>query len=162
MNLVSTLDLYGGGPGSGCHGDNCGRKPKGTSDRAHRAKSTHIPATRKVHKAALANQTRLAKHIEGQEIADNKPFDVVYKDIGIEVKTLINQTNSKLTMHPSSLARKLREAKQTKLRKVFTVAFDKRPGKNDIYVREGLGSFRLGAMIKVKDMDELKRIITRA
>ena len=27
MNLVSTLELYAGGPGSGCTGPNCGRKP---------------------------------------------------------------------------------------------------------------------------------------
>ncbi len=25
MNLSSTIGLYGGGPGSGCQGDNCGR-----------------------------------------------------------------------------------------------------------------------------------------
>ena len=28
MNLKETLELYAGGPGSGCHGPNCGR-PKG-------------------------------------------------------------------------------------------------------------------------------------
>lgn len=27
MNLQQTLDLYGGGPGSGCQGSNCGRPP---------------------------------------------------------------------------------------------------------------------------------------
>lgn len=27
MNLKDTIDLYAGGPGSGCNGPNCGRKP---------------------------------------------------------------------------------------------------------------------------------------
>lgn len=27
MNLAQTLELYGGGPGSGCSGENCGRPP---------------------------------------------------------------------------------------------------------------------------------------
>ena len=162
MDMISTLDLYSGGPGSGCNPEkgSCGRKPGKSSERSTRAKSTHIPATRAVHKAALANQSKLANHIEGQEIVDNKPFDVVYKDTGIEVKTLLQQKNDKLTMHPSSLARKLREAKKAGMKKVFTVAFDMRPGKNDVYVKEGLGSFRLTTMTKVKDMNELKGIIT--
>lgn len=159
MNLASTIELHSGGPGSGCNPEKgqCGRKPG--NERSTRAKTTHIPATRAVHKAAKANQGKLATHIAGTEIADNAPFDVVYKDVGIEVKTLIQQKNDKLTMHPSSLARKMKEAKRAGLKKVYTVAFDKRPGKNGIYIREGLGSFRLGKMTQVKNMNELRDII---
>jgi|SRR5882724_3257201 len=35
MNLATTIDIYCGGPGSGCHGENCGRHvlvKKGTDD----------------------------------------------------------------------------------------------------------------------------------
>src|SRR5262245_7615240 len=107
MNLASVLELRSGGPGSGCNPEKgaCGRKPGNA--RSERAKTTHVPSTKAVRKVATASQTELAGHIKGQEIADNKPFDVVYKDVGIEVKTLVNQKNDKITMHPSSLARKM-------------------------------------------------------
>lgn len=29
MNLATTISIHGGGPGSGCQGPNCGRKPTG-------------------------------------------------------------------------------------------------------------------------------------
>lgn len=29
MNLATTIEIYAGGPGSGCAGPNCGRKPAG-------------------------------------------------------------------------------------------------------------------------------------
>lgn len=29
MKLQATIEIYGGGPGSGCKGPNCGRKPTG-------------------------------------------------------------------------------------------------------------------------------------
>lgn len=162
MRLETALDLYAGGPGSGCNPEKgvCGRKP-GKGDKSTRAKSTYVPMTKATHKEAMASQSKLAKTIKGQEISDNKPFDVVWKKTGIEVKTLVSQKNDKITMHPSSLAKKMKEARASGLKQVFTVAFDKRPGKNGIYVREGLGSFRLGTMTKVKDMNELKAIITR-
>lgn len=41
MNLQSTIDLYAGGPGSGCHGDNCGRHPgHGTFGKSREVKDT--------------------------------------------------------------------------------------------------------------------------
>lgn len=163
MILQSVLDLlYGGGAGSGCHGDRCGR-PKGNvadEDRSERAKATYIPSTRAKQKLALANQDKFASQVGGTVIPDNKPFDVIVGKVGVEIKTLVDQKNDKLTMHPSSLAKKLKDAKAKGLVSTFTVAFDSRPGKGgQLYVREGLGSFRLGAMTPVKDFKELKRFI---
>jgi hypothetical protein len=35
MNLATTLTIYGGGPGSGCRGPNCGRPSIGGKEQAH-------------------------------------------------------------------------------------------------------------------------------
>jgi hypothetical protein len=50
MNLESTLEVYGGGPGSGCQGPNCGRH-KGSGDVVYHV--THTKNVNKIKKEGL-------------------------------------------------------------------------------------------------------------
>ena len=141
------------------------RKPAGCVTRkdmrrAERAMKNHKPATRAVQQVALRNEKRLAKWVKGTHIPDNEPFDMLVGTVDkpkhlVEVKTIVRGKNDKITMHPSSLRRKLDYATKHPQAKVHTVVFDERTKK--VYYREGVGSFRLSSMqqVKVKDLKEI-------
>jgi hypothetical protein len=82
-------------------------------------------------------------------------------DVGIEVKTLVNGKNEKITMSKDALGRKLAEQRADGI-KAYTVVVDRRAGglsgRATYYYREGLGSFRLGSMTKTT-LGELRGII---
>ena len=89
--------------------------------------------------------------------ADNSAFDCRNDKVGIELKTMIESKNGKITMNKAALARKLAEAKKDNL-KMFTVVADKRGGSTSYYYREGVGSFRVGSMTPVS-LSELRSIV---
>lgn len=145
--------LTAGGTGSGCHGENCGR-PTG---RAERARAAYVGVTREKYQATKRNEERLARALGGKSTPDNQAFDVLKKGHGVEVKTISEGKNDKITMHPESRARKLREARKLRVQ-THTVVFDMRGGRTKIYYREGVGSYRLKHMELVTLM-KLRRII---
>jgi len=126
--------------------------------KAELAKRTHKPSTKEKQQRGEAEQARLAKAVGGHDEGDNLPFDVVKGGHGVEVKTVMDNNNDKITVHPDSRRRKEREARKRKL-KIHTVAIDVRGGRRNYYHREGVGSFRLSAMEKVS-LAGLKEILT--
>jgi len=125
----------GGGGGAGT----------AASGRAARATASHIGVTTARRRHADRRQADVARFIGGRQTGDNEPFDVIRGRSAIEVKTMIDQSNDKITMHPDSLERKQQDAKR--FSRVYTLVVDDRPGSGGkLYLREGLGSFRLGAM----------------
>lgn len=130
-------------------------------DKVKKATASHKPATAAVQQQALKNEMKLSKALrKAKQLKDNEPFDVIVGDPDdplhlIEVKTIVRGKNNKITMHPSSLARKMEEWKKFPKAKVHTVVFDDRVGK--MYYREELGSFRLSSMqeISMKDLKAL-------
>jgi|SRR5579859_748946 len=158
MTLLKILELYGGGPGSGCQGDNCGRPSVGgLSDRARRALETYVPVTAAKYALAKRNERSVAKVLNGVTTADNSPFDVLIDGkIGVEVKTIIEGRHDKVTIHPESMQEKKDEVKRLKLKSVYTVVADHRGLLQKWYVREGLGSFRLGTLKLMNKISDLK------
>ena len=165
MKLAAELELYSTGTSEGAEKgwDKRGRgrkePEKKLNPKQQRALSSYKPSTRAKQKIAYQMQKLVAAALGGQEIPDHQPFDVQVGRIYLEVKALIDQKNDKLTMHPESLERKLNYAKVNGIKKVYTVAIDKRGGKQDFYYRKGLGSFRLGKMERLTSHQELKRVI---
>lgn len=125
--------------------------------KVERATITHVPMTRQVRQEAEKEAQGLAKLLKGQHTQDNEPMDIIVGRNGIEVKTLIQQKNDKITMHPDSLRRKLTFVKKNKL-KGHTVAIDMRTGQRQLYYQPGFGSFRIGSMQPVTQA-ELKKLI---
>lgn len=161
MNLLETIEILAGGPGSGCNPriTKCGRKETGIDkEKQKRAKSTHKPVTKRDIKFSATVTTKVSKLLGGQTFTAHTPFDVIVGDIGIEVKTFTKNTNDKVTMHKASLKRKLKEARKLKLKATFTVLFDARGGSNKLYIKKGLGSFRLKNMSET-DWSRLKQEI---
>ena len=125
----------GGGGGSG-------------TSRAERAKATHKPTTAEKQRRGEAEQAKLAKEISGKNTDDNLAFDIIKGNHAIEVKTLIDNANKKITMHPRSRRRKLKEAKQQKL-EAHTVVIDVSSSDHKMYYKKSVGSFRISAMEQI-------------
>jgi len=165
-----TPRVHAGGLGSGCHGPNCGRPGSGVklSPRAQRAIASFKPLTADKLRTAKDNEFKVAQALGGEAVINNRPFDVIieHRRIGIEVKTLIEKdVNDKITQHPSGRLRKEAYARKNGLKKTFMVALDHRgcdhgsDCKPVIYVKPGIGAYRLSAMLKVNGLTGLRKAV---
>ena len=89
------------------------------------------------------------------------------KTKGIEVKTMIDNDNDKITMRKGAVEKKTAWMRRNHA-SVHTVVVDDRDkfgNKNfsghRLYYRRGFGSFRLVNMIKVESPEHLKRLLSR-
>ena len=123
--------------------------------RALRAKGSYKPATQVNQRAAEEQEGIVAKALGGHQSGDNLPFDVLTHDKGVEVKALISNANAKLTMHPDSLARKVKFARKNGV-KAFTVAADISGSEPVYYAKRGVGSFRVSNMERVGGLKQLQ------
>jgi len=137
------------------------------------------------------NEAMLARSLgkRAKAIDDNAPHDIQWRDRGkthgIEVKTLVDNSNNKLTMNRTAMDRKAAWVREKKDRVFHTVVLDDGsaiPGnsigeksnmlakflesgccvdlkKRRIFYRRGYGSFRVGGMHEVKDIKELRKLI---
>ena len=136
-------------------------KDKTVSDRVQRARDSRVVTAKSSQDIATRSEKVLSAALGIPVTADNAPFDLRNDEVGIEVKTLVNGKNEKITMSKAAIGRKLAEQRADGI-KVHTVAVDRRTGglkgKATYYHREGVGSFRLGSMTKVT-LAELKEIV---
>lgn len=153
-----------GGGGGGAKPGKDKPKPEGkpaTSSKVRNALATYKPSTKEKQDRATAAEQRITKMIGGKGTDDNSPMDVTVtvgrKTIGVEVKSIQDNGNNKITMHPESLKRKVDWAKAGRGRSVHTVVVDTRH--NKIYYREGAGSFRLHTLTPVKDAKHLRSLL---
>ena len=141
--------------------------------RVARALQTYKPSTKEKQDLGDTRQRDVAKMLGFKVSEDNKPMDVLGenkfgKHTAIEVKTLCDQKNSKLTMHPDARERKLKYGRKNKAN-LFTIAVDDRDtfnggqhkdlySGNKFYIRKGVGSFEIKTMTPVSKA-ELKAIV---
>ncbi len=125
------------------------------------AKQSYKPMSKEKERIATNSENAIAKAINGTVSGDNLAFDVVNGSSQVvEVKTIIDGKNPKITMHPASVSRKRTYIRKNKVRS-FTVAVDVRGGEGAevYYVRKGIGSFRLKNMTKVGSLQDLGKFI---
>ena len=147
------------------HGRNRGRK--------QRAKSTHKPVTKEKNAWGRGNEDKLAEALNAKVDDDNDPMDIQLKvgtkTIGIEVKTMLDNSNDKITVHPKSRRRKEQWAKDNNA-VITMVVFDDRDkwergshkdkwSGNRIYFANRVGALRLTSMQPVGSLAELKKIL---
>jgi len=126
------------------------------------AKESYKPMTKEKERKATANEESVAKAIGGKRTGDNDAFDCLTNTgLAVEVKTIIDGKNPKITMHPKSLRRKKKYIRKNKVR-AFTVVVDERSGEKEFYVRKGVGSFRLVSMTKIDGLERLMDILGKA
>jgi 2'-5' RNA ligase len=106
------------------------------------------------------SEVKISKALDIPRTKNNSAYDLRNDEVGIELKTMVTGKNDKVTMGKEALGRKLAEQRAEGL-KVFTVVADMR-GRTQAkyYVREGLGSFRVGSMTPAS-LSEIKEMVTR-
>ncbi len=158
ITIQAAIELYGGGPGSGCKGENCGRPPGKDEAKQERARASFVPVTTEKILGSAANVRQIADVIGGKATPDNHPFDVLKGKVGIEVKTIYDTAKKdKVTVHRESRLRKEEYAKRSGLKSMYVVAVDQRKGKENVYYAKVPGwSFRLRNMEPVGSISNLK------
>ena len=119
------------------------------------ARKNYKPSTKAKQDIADKSEAQVAKGLGMDRTSDNKPFDLIKGKVAVEVKTLISNANSKITMHPESRQRKLDEIEKHGYR-AYTVVIDKRSAGTKFYWSAGVGSFRIGSMQTARSMSDLK------
>jgi len=132
-------------------------EPTGTRTGAATATSSGLPAGVQEYtpsdKVMRAQAAYVSANFEEQKLADEQER--------IVSTALVKQKNDKVTMSKSALARKTESiASRGSEFRAYTVVADKRGGATRYYVREGVGSFRLGTMTQVS-LQELRNIVRR-
>lgn len=133
-------------------------KGAGLSEKAKRAKASHVTATREMQRAAIKNERDLAKRIKAKHLPDNEPFDVRTTAHAFEVKTILVGKHDKITMRKECRERKIDFASKNKL-KMHTVVFDNRS--DVVYYSKGVGSFRLGSMERLGTINSYGNALKR-
>ena len=133
------------------------------AERVARAKKATVLTKKEAQRIADHSEQVLSESLGLNRTPDNSPFDLRSDEIGIEVKTMINQKNNKITMSKAAIGRKIAEQLAEDL-KIYTVVADRRAagltggGNATYYVREGVGSFRLNQMTKIS-VGDLRKMV---
>lgn len=157
-------------------GENRTPKPN-CDDRCQRAKSAHVMVDKRIQRYAEEhNEPRVAKALGGVSFPDGEPIDIAISGNdgalkhGVELKTIVKNSNGKITMKGDAIARKAKWERKNKA-KIHTIVIDDSEvfnangeGKHDeskrkIYYANGYGSFRIATMHQAKDMDEVKSLM---
>jgi hypothetical protein len=131
------------------------------------------PQTEEKELIAHESEQRVAAALGGEATTDAHPMDIWWPStanpqVGIEVKTLIGAdiTNVRVNMRPACRTEKI-EALGNK--RGFVVLLDQR-GRTSlsdrnftehIFIKEGMGAWRLSTMQEVKSLSELKRSLLK-
>ena len=132
--------------------------------RTQRAKATYKPSNSAKQAVAARGEAHVRSLLgvnKRKGTSGTHPIDVAFKRKGtyhgVEVKTLVDNKNNKITMHPSSRHRKIAWAAVNHAR-LHTVVVDARAG-NRVYYRSGVGSFRLHSLVTVSSAAHLRKLI---
>lgn len=141
------------------------QRAHGRTQRAHRARATFKPSTKAKQRVARAGERNVIQALRARQrrgTGGTHAVDVMLRRRGhlhgVEVKTLVDNKNNKITMHKSSLARKKTWARANHAR-LHTVVVDRRTRAPKMYYRKGVGSFRLSSLRAVSSAAHLRRLM---
>lgn len=130
------------------------------AEKVARALAAYKPSTKEKQDLASAAERKVAEMIGTKPTGDNLPVDAVLKvgksTYGVEVKSVSDNSNSKITMHPESLARKVAWGRSNHA-SLHTVVVDTKT--NTVYYRKGVGSFRLHTLTQVDSAVHLRTLM---
>lgn len=180
VSMLAYLRVMGGkGSGNFGHEGRPGEKggsgeggsvpDKVRNERSLRALKAFVAADATTQRYTENNELYIRTLVGGKRTDDNLPVDVITsvagRTKGIEVKTMVNNTNDKITMRKDAIEKKVSWGRSNHA-SVHTVVLDDRgklgnPGYSGhrIYYAKGSGSFRLGGMTKVTSTAHLKELL---
>lgn len=128
--------------------------------RADRARASHVAASADKKRRSEMLEIRLQKAMLAQGVptahwGGQKPFDNLGEwhraGFAVEVKLVTAEArNAKLTMHGGKNESLAKKKKYAKLNHVIALTAAFHEGHSQWYVKEGVGSFRLGSMKKAR------------
>ena len=123
---------------------------------------SYKPSTGAKQELARLSEVMVVKQLRAQHFGGQRPVDVIVRSgtrtMGVEVKTLVDNKNNKITMHADSYARKIAWARSNHA-SLHTIVFDKRGGGMKQYYRKGIGSFRMVGLAAVRNGPDLRRLM---
>lgn len=142
------------------HRVDLGSSEENLSDKAQRALKSMNKCGAEKQRIADKSEAKLSKALGVPRTKDNSAFDLRNDDVGIEIKTMVDGKNDKVTMSKAALGRKIAEKEaEGKDFKTFTVVADVRGGgAAKYYVSEKLGSIRLGSMTPI-NLSDLRAMV---
>ena len=126
-------------------------RPQGQSStisKSEIAKLAHTGGDKHQQDIARAMEKSLAAALGMKRTPDLDAFDLTGSKYAVEVKTMISNTNDKITMSKEAIARKDAFIEKSGL-KPFTVVIDARGAEPKYFIRAKYGSFRVGSMTPV-------------
>lgn len=127
------------------------------SAKMQRALESRVPCGVEKQRAADVQEGIISRALGIKRTKNNSAFDLQNDKVGVEIKTMIDSKNGKITMSREAMNRKMAEAKKNNI-SMHTVVADKRGGKTTYYHAPGVGSFRVSSMTQVS-LGELKGVI---
>jgi len=127
------------------------------SEKMRRALESQVRCGAKEQRIADEQERKVSDALGIPRTKDNSAFDLNNGKTAVELKTMLQSKNGKITMSKAALARKNDEIKATKV-KAFTVVADKRSGATKYYYSKGVGSFRVSSMTPTT-LDELRAVV---
>jgi hypothetical protein len=137
-----------------------GSGPETTKTKSERSKAAYNPSSKDKQDLGDASQRSFAAQFNGTVTPDNAPMDVTLKSpsgrvVGIEVKTLCDQKDGKITIRKECRELKEKWGRKEKAAGLFVVAYDKRDSYGGgafkglysgkpVWVGKGIGSYRIG------------------
>jgi len=118
------------------------------SERAQRALDSRKPCGADKQRIADEQERIISRALGIPRTGDNSAFDLRNDKVGVELKTMVDSRNGKITMSKVAMDRKVGESVRSRI-KMFTVVADKRAGGTKYYVSKGVGSFRVRSMTLV-------------
>lgn len=128
---------------------------KGKQARSSRARATYKPSTFAKQAVARSGEDYVRRALRAAKTkgtGGTNAVDVAFRRgghlHGVEVKTLMDNKNNKITMHPSSRRRKISWAHSHRA-VLHTVVVDARSRYRALYYHRGVGAFRMGSLTRV-------------
>ena len=116
------------------------------SEKAQRAMESRVPCKAEKQRIADEQERIISQGVGLPRTPDNAAFDLRGPKVGVEIKTMIDSKNGKVTVSGKAFARKEAEAAGPPRLKTFLVVADKRGGGTKYYIADHIGSLRVNSM----------------
>jgi hypothetical protein len=116
-----------------------------TGSKSEIARSAAVRCGRDVQTIAEETEATMAKALGADRTPDNSPFDLTKGKNAIEIKTLVSNKASKITMSSDAMARKAAFIKENKA-SAHTLVVDKRGDPTKYFYAPKIGSLRISSM----------------
>jgi hypothetical protein len=131
------------------------------SSRAVTALKFYKPVTGDKRKSANEKEQEVASALGGEWLPNHEPADALIpvgkRKIGLEIKTMFENEKGEIRIDDGAMKNKVNWVRQKMCDRFDMVVINHQTG--EMWYRRGIGNFSINSMYKVKDYNELKKLI---